>query len=136
MALGHQILVLVVYALAVARLTRLINADTVLDSLRLIPVRRHHAALDAAKEATLHGQHARAVLFSRSARRWGTVMYFLACPWCVGWWLALATAVIPVRLIGWPWWTAIPVALAVSHLVGVFSFAADTEETEVVEDDV
>jgi Protein of unknown function (DUF1360) len=133
---GSQILiVLTIYVLVVARVTRLINADMIFDRVRLIPVHRLRAAQDAATEARMHGQGARAELFGTSIRRWSTTVYFLGCPWCVSIWVALAAAPVPVRLIGWPWWVVIPVALAASHLVGVFAFAADTEDTEVVEDD-
>jgi hypothetical protein len=133
--LGHQIFIMLLYLLVVARLTRLINADMVIDRLRLIPVHRMRAAQDAATEARMHGQTARAEILSASVRRWSTTVYFLQCPWCVSIWVALAGAFAPVRLIGWPWWSVVPVALAASHLVGVFAFAADTEDTEVVEDD-
>jgi hypothetical protein len=135
MSLGCQILTLSIYTLAVARITRLINADMVIDGLRLIPVRKMRAAQDAVTEARLHGQVARADILAVSVRRWSTLNYFLACPWCVGFWVALATAIIPVRIIGWPWWALFPVGLAASHLVGVFAFTADTEDTEVVEAD-
>jgi len=134
MGLGNQILILSLYSLAVMRLTRLVNHDTVLDAVRLIPVRKVRAAQAAVAESARLGQAERAAIFGATVRRWSTVMYFLECPWCVGFWLSLATAVAPVRLIGWPWWAVIPVALAVSHLVGVLAFAAHTEDTEVVED--
>lgn len=108
------LLVLVIYVLAVARITRLINADTVFDRIRLIPAR-------AARSALLAGD-------DKSRARWDTVVYFLECPWCVGMWISLATAIVPVLMLHWAWWTFLPLALAASHLVGVFSFAADTEE--------
>jgi hypothetical protein len=133
MDLGHQTLILFLYVLAVARMTRLINADSVLDPVRLIPAHRLRGAQLVVKEAVLSGQHARDEIFKRSVQRWTTLIYFLACPWCVGFWLCLITAIVPVRLIGWPWWSLFPVALAASHLIGVSAFAADTEEAEVVE---
>lgn len=136
MDLGHQVLILFTYVLAVARLTRLINADMILDRLRLIPAYRLHEAKEAVMEAALHGQSAQAAVLGKPVRRWATVVEFLECPWCVGMWVALATAAVPIQLIGWPWWTIVPVTLAASHLVGVFAFAASTEDIEIVKGDV
>jgi hypothetical protein len=133
--LGHQILILSLYLLCTARVTRLINADMILDRLRLYPIHKMRAAQDAAKESYLHGQTAAGDISQGAVRRWSTVNYFIACPWCVGMWVALALGYPAIRLCGWPWWSTLPVALAASHLVGVLAFAADTEDTEVVEDD-
>lgn len=108
--------VLVIYVLAVARLTRLINADTILDRPRL-------AIASAAKASHVAGDDA-------GESRWSTALYFVQCPWCVGMWLCLLTAWVPIwysdnvvaRYLG--------VALAASHLIGVFAFAADTEDID------
>lgn len=132
--LGYAILLLVLYVLAVARLTRLINADTILDRPRLWIASKARSALLAVREAQSLGQTKRAEVLSPSMRRWQTAMYFVQCPWCVGLWLSLAGAVVPVRLVGWPWWAVFPVALAASHLVGVFAFAADTEDMDIEDD--
>ena len=117
-SLGWTLLTLVVYVLACARLTRLINADTIVDPIRLAIERRARDTRASTPERA----------------RWSTFMYFTQCPWCVGFWLCLASAYLPVHLIGWPWWALFPVALAASHLVGVFAFAADTEDIEVLEE--
>jgi hypothetical protein len=109
MGLGYAILVLTIYVLAVARVTRLINYDAVLDRPRAAVV--------------------------RFVRGNPTVVYFLTCPWCVGMWVALASAVLPVRLIGWPWWALLPVALACSHLVGLAAPLSADDDIEI-EDDV
>jgi len=116
-SLGHTVLVLVIYVLACARLTRLINGDTILDPIRVWILAR---ARDDARKA-------------RSRQRWNMWVYFVECPWCVGWWVSVAAAYLPVHLIGWPWWALFPVALAGSHLIGVFAFAADTDEIEVTD---
>ena len=112
------VLVLVLYTLSVARLTRLVNADTVLDPVRVAVARR--AGDPDRSEA--------------ERRRWNVVAYFMSCPWCVGLWLSLGGAAGPVVVLGWPWWAGLPVALAASHLVGVFAFAADTEDIEVTDE--
>lgn len=133
----YSIIVGVVYALAVARLTRLINADTILDRPRgwLAGQQRHHRQI--ATELQPHPEKVETYDYHRRAmQRWETVVYFVACPWCVGMWLALSTAWIPLwfntnavaRYVG--------IALAVSHLIGVFAFAADTEEMDYEDETV
>lgn len=105
-----MVLVLVVYVLAVARLTRLVNSDSVLDRVRVWVVRRFGPGSGS--------------------------VYFLSCPWCVGFWVALLGAPAAVAVVGWPWWSGVPVALAASHLVGVFAFAADTEQVDITDEQV
>lgn len=133
MELSSHLLIAPIYVLAVMRLTRLINADTILDRFRLIPASRAHSARIVARDARATGQHETAALHDKKAARWAMVLYFLECPWCVGMWLCLGTAWLPLffadnRLVQY-----IGVALAASHLIGVFAFAADTEEVEVEE---
>lgn len=115
MNLDHILLILAVYVLACARLTRLVNADTILDPIRvrITQASRNPDASDAEK------------------RRWATFDYWLSCPWCVGFWICLACAYLPTHLIGWPWWAIFPTALAASHLIGVAAALADTEDIEV-----
>lgn len=120
--MAYSLLVGVVYALSIARITRLINADTILDRPRLV-------IAGAARAAKLAGD-------DTGHQRWSTLMYFVQCPWCVGMWLAIGTAWIPLwfntnvvaRYLG--------IALAISHLVGVFAFAADTEEVDYEDETV
>lgn len=103
--LGFAVLTLAIYALAVARLTRLINFDTVLDKPRIAV-------------AQVFGIDSAAV-------------YFIGCPWCVGMWLSLFTAIVPVRIVGLPWWWFILIALATSHLVGIGAALVSEEEMEI-----
>lgn len=130
MSLGYVLLVLAIYVLAVARIVRLVNHDTVADGVRLIIARRAANADQAATEAEQFGQIVRAETLRQHQARWNTLLYFIQCPWCVGWWLALATAILPVLIIGWPWWTLFGVAFATSHLIGIAApLAADEEIT-------
>jgi hypothetical protein len=104
-------LVLVIYVLAVMRLTRLVNADTILDPFRI-----------------------------QVARRFGpnsTWVDFLSCPWCVGMWLSMLLAIPTVSYLGWPWWTLPFLGLACSQLVGMFAplYNDDDLEYETVEGD-
>lgn len=101
--MGTTALVLIVYVLAVMRLTRLITSDTVLDRVRVGIARM---ARDNDRSAT-------------NRAFWTVVSDFLACPWCVGFWLSVGGAVAPVLLLVWPWWTLAPLALACSQLVGM-----------------
>lgn len=133
MSLGQGILVVVVYTLAVMRITRLINGDTILDRFRLIPARKAHTARNAMNAARRSGQHETAKHFDDVQRRWSTVLYFIECPWCVGMWVCLLTAWVPMAYWHLPLVQYIGFALAASHLIGVFAFAADTEEIEVEE---
>ncbi len=71
------LIVLGVYTLAVMRLTRLINADTILDRPRLAIIARARLARAEAVEASERGQAARSVLYQRRARRWATVVYWV-----------------------------------------------------------
>lgn len=133
MELLLPILIAPVYVLAVMRLTRLINSDTILDRIRLIPASRSHAARTLANDARRSGQGATAEVLEKTSRRWATGLYFMECPWCVGMWICLATAWIPMYYYDNRFVQYIGVALAASHLIGVFAFAADTEEVEVEE---
>lgn len=118
MDVAHTVIVLVLYVLASARITRLINGDKITDPLRMAFASR---ARDWDRTST-------------ERARWAYVLYYLECPWCAGFWVCLAAAYPVTRLLDWPWWCIFPLALAANHLVGVFAFAADTEEIEVEED--
>ena len=136
MGLGEQILTLVIYALAVARLVRLINSDTILDRPRLwLAGRARHHQLIAIELQAHRGkeqayEHHRALM-----RRWQTAVYFVGCPWCVGMWLAIATAWLPLWQANSPVVQYLAVALAASHMVGVCARFADTEEVDITDDD-
>ena len=135
MALGREILIISTYLLAVARITRLINADTILDPLRIIPANKSHIARNTANDAKRSGQHSTAALYAVQARRWSTLLYFIECPWCVSIWVAFGTVWLPMFFADNRVVQYVGFALAASHLVGVFAFAADTEEMDVVEGD-
>ncbi|QGH80018.1 membrane protein [Gordonia phage NHagos] len=106
-SLGYAIFVLVIYVLAVMRLVRLINFDTVLDGVRVAVVR----------------------VFGRESK----AVYFIGCPWCVGFWVSLATAYLPVALTGLAWWWTFLIALATSHLVGAFAPLTADDDMEIEE---
>ncbi|NOR03686.1 DUF1360 domain-containing protein [Mycolicibacterium fortuitum] len=130
-SLGTTVLILVVYVLAVARITRLINYDTVLDWARLFVARRAGSALAAAEEAEAADQWTVGKLHRKRQARWNILLEFLGCPWCVGMWVALAAAVAVVHVLGWSWWALVPVALACSYLVGLVApLSADELEIE------
>jgi hypothetical protein len=135
---GTALLILAVYALAVMRLTRLINADTITSFVRLYPATRVREATLQADEAAAHGQREILNAALKRQQRWATVFDFVQCPWCIGMWWPLLTAWAPMLLIGWfaqPWYLDVVVylgvVLATSHLVGVCARFADTEEIEI-----
>lgn len=135
MNLGFQIFALALYALALMRVVRLINADRITDRLRTYPggkIAEHRAAMF---EARAFGQTARAQEQERLVLRWDKVLYYVGCPWCVGMWLAILTAWVPLYFAHNPVVQYIVVALAVSHLVGVMARFANTEEIHVEPDD-
>ncbi len=136
------VIVLIVWFLAVARVTRLINADTILDRPRLWLAGRAVDARRDANEADALGQAVRYVLLDRRAKRWEKALGFTQCPWCVGMWAALFSAWAPMALLSWfarPWYLDVVVylglVLAASHLVGLFARFADTEEISIEDDD-
>jgi hypothetical protein len=97
--------ILVLYVLAVMRVTRLINKDSITDPIRI-------AAM----------------------RRWGeesTQAYFLQCPWCVSMWLSLISAPFVLSALDLSLWLWPLLAFAASHLTGIGA-GLDPEETEIV----
>lgn len=82
-----------IYVLAVARLTRLINFDTIMYWLHTL-----------------------------AAHRWSPGAWqveFLECPWCVGMWVSLGTAWFPIWKLEIGWWWYAPLALATSMVIGL-----------------
>lgn len=108
---GLTILLLILYALSLLRVTRLINADTITDPIRI---------------AAAHA-------FGPES----TVVYFLQCPWCVSIWLAFGTGWIVPVLTPLPLWIWPFLALAASYLAGIAAAIdrdADDLEIEIVDD--
>lgn len=100
-------LVLIAYVLAVARITRLVNKDAVLDPVRVWLVRRLGAG--------------------------STLVYFTGCAWCVSTWVSLAAGAGVIAVTGVSWWWLALIAPAASHLTGLAS-ALDPEDVEIVDD--
>ncbi len=105
-----------VYVLAVMRLTRLINADAILDRIRIAIAHRARGEDRSAAER----------------RRWLAVEYFANCPWCVSIWVALGTSWVPLYHAGNPVAQYVGVSLAVSMLVGLFAPLSSDEDVEIV----
>lgn len=98
-------LVLVLYALAVMRITRLINFDTIMDWL--------HTWIGS---------------------RFGPGSWqaeFAVCPWCIGMWVSLLTAWYPVWLLGLTWRLYPLIALAASMVTGLLArFSSEDTDLE------
>lgn len=104
--MAYVVVLLVLWALALARLTRLVNADQISDPLRVAV-----------------------------ARKWGEngyASYFFSCPWCVSIWLGFATAPFVVWLSGLRWWTLPLIALAGSEVTGFLAQADTSEDVELI----
>lgn len=105
---------LVVYALAVARVTRLVTADKITD----VPRERLKARLwrRAVKDPTL----LRLMLADPQAEQ-PKLVYLLTCPWCVSVYVAAVAAPLAY------WWGDHPallvpaLALAFSHVTGLLA---------------
>lgn len=132
---ARVLLVLVVFLLASMRLTRLINADTITDFVRVAIGNRVRSNEIQTDEAFGRNQIETARAAAKRASRWNGTFKFVQCPWCISWWVALPGAFCAVWVIkyGWTidWWAIVPLALAVSHLVGVLARFADTDEIEL-----
>jgi hypothetical protein len=100
------VLILVLWTLAVMRVTRLINFDTIMDWLHIA-----------------------------NARRFGPNSWqaeFLTCPWCIGMWAGLATAWVPILLTDdLIWWTYPLLALAASMVTGLAA-PLSSEDDEII----
>lgn len=104
--MGSILLILGIYVLALARVTRIVTRDTILDGARLTLIR-------------LLGPG-------------NPLVYFLSCPWCAGLWLALGTAWIPATLLlGWPWWAFLPLGLAANYVVAMLDQLDQAENITV-----
>lgn len=133
MSLGYVLLVLVIYVLTVASLTRLVNYDVIFDPVRVWVAKRgsraHTAAVQAA-DAQMQTEYDSAMT---RYRRWTLFADFLACPWCVSPWIAGVTVTAPIIVIGWPWWTFPWIVFATRHLVGIGDRWV-SEHFEIVDD--
>lgn len=106
------LLTVTVYALAVARLVRLVNYDTILDPIRIAIARRGRDENRSPAEQA----------------RWNTLLHWAGCPWCVSIWVAAGTAWLPIWFADNPVARYLGVLLAVSMVVGLAApLSADDE---------
>jgi len=131
-----SVMVAVVWVLAVARLTRLVNQDVVFDPVRLWVAGRVRGAGEAAAAAEVLDRAGAGRVWRRGERRWGTVEYFLGCPWCVSVWVAAFTAWIPLWHSHNVVAVYVGVVLAASHVVGVAAELSDDDDVVVEEVEV
>lgn len=103
------VVVLMVWVLALARLTRLINADEITDPIRIW-------------------------IMHKTGGPESTASYFVKCPWCVSIWLGAATAWLPLVLTDAPLWLWPFLALAGSQVTGVLAGLDHEEITIEVEE--
>lgn len=115
------VITLAVYALAVARVTRLVAADKLTERprsavIRWAYVRRYPACRTGTRE-----ERNQALLLMLKTADQPLLAYLITCRWCLSIWVAAAAT----PLIAWhpasPWlfWPAF--ALAASHLTGLLA---------------
>lgn len=85
-------LVLALYVLTAARLTRIVVTDKVGDPIRNAVIRRY-------------GPNS-------------MLTYLAHCPWCFGWWVCAVLAFPTAIVAGLPWWWGFGLWPAGSYLVG------------------
>jgi hypothetical protein len=107
--------VMLLWGLGVASVTRLIVSDAIMDWL-------HEWAYN---RQTPH---------QREQGDGTKLTYFLECPWCVSLWIAFATAWYPLLLTGWSWWLYPVLALAARYVVGLLATNLEGSSDRVVED--
>lgn len=104
-----DVLAMILWVLALMRVTRLINADEITDPIRLAIMRR-----------------------TGPESKWS---YFVQCPWCVSMWLGVPTAALMVWWMDASWWWVPLLGLAGSHLTGLAAQLDSSDiEIEVEED--
>lgn len=101
---GLTLLVLLLYVLAVMRATRLINADTILDTPRIWLLHK----------------------FGPESK----LAYFISCPWCVSIWIAGISAPFVLWALDLPLWLWPLLGLATSHLTGLAA-QLDSDDLEI-----
>ena len=131
-----SVFVAVVWVLAVARVTRLVNQDVVFDPVRLWVASRVRGAGEAAAAAEVLDRVGAGRVWRRGERRWSTVEYFLSCPWCVGMWVAAVSAWVPLWHSHNVVAVYVGVVLAASHVVGVAAELLNDDDVVVEEVEV
>lgn len=113
----HPALILLVYALAVARVTRLVTEDRIAETPRLSLENRLWAR--RFRQVGLRPGEV-----SRSSLDTPLAVYLLGCPWCVSIWVGAVAAPLAYFWGSGPWLFVPALALAFSYFTG---FAAGKE---------
>lgn len=90
--MGPLLLLLAIYVLAVARLSRIVTTDKIGEPVR-----------------------------AWALRQGPLIGYAAHCDWCLGWWVAGALAFPVAAVGGLPWWWGFGLWPACSYLVGLLS---------------
>lgn len=100
-------LILGLWVVALARLTRFLIRDGITDFIRVWVFGRYGAHSMAGELAI--------------------------CPWCVGLWLSLASTPYVIWLTEWSWWLYPLIAGAGSYVVGILAERVESDEDIEVE---
>jgi hypothetical protein len=117
MSLG---LIVLVYALAVARVTRLINSDRLTERPRLALEARLWRRNEE-REAARWGITVAEITADRALRDPPLSVYLLTCPWCVSIYVAAVAAPVAYFWGQLPWLFVPALALAFSHVTGLMA---------------
>lgn len=109
----------VVDALATARLTRLVVADTITEPLRQRAIRAAYARAGRETYFTIESQHSDPEGIVTADPMPPKLAYLVTCPWCAGMWVALGVVVI--RRVAPRAWRPLARALAMSEAAGVIA---------------
>jgi hypothetical protein len=113
-------IILVVYALAVARLTRMITADKILERPRVAVVKWAWVRANPwiKKEPAEDRRKNLALAMSADADHPPMLAYFAFCPWCVSIWVGASAAPLVWLWGARPWLLVPALALALSYVTG------------------
>ena len=103
--------ILLVYALAVARVTRLINEDKLTNGFRHALLIRLWARHTGSRDSAL------IALYDEGAEQPLSV-YLITCPWCVSIYVGIVAAPVAYWWGGEPWFLVPALALAFSYITG------------------
>lgn len=109
-----QALILFVYALAVARVTRLVTSDKLTEGFR-------YALLVRLWTRVTGDRHASVMAMSDPAAVPPLLVYLVTCPWCVSIYVAAVGAPVAYYWGRLPWLFVPALALAFSYITGLLA---------------
>lgn len=103
-----DVVVIGLWMLSVARITRLLTRDSITDFIRIWA-------------------------YKRSGGNETMLTDFVQCAWCVGMWVSFATAWVGPVLTGWDWWLYPLLAFSGSYLTGLMAANLEPDDEPEIE---